>query len=141
MSNTFSEFTDVFQLSSDDFEAMLRSAAECYTNGALGQAITILAGLITIEKSDTRPFKLLGSCFLLQQNHEKAETTYARALELDPEDPYTLVALGELRLKGLKIVDAVPLFEKLFELDPGGKHPAANRGRKLVQDYYEKLSG
>ena len=93
-----------------------------------------------MEKKDPRPFKLLGSCFLLQQNFEKAESTYNIAMELDPNDPYTLVALGELRLKGLKIAEAVPLFEKLFQLDPDGEHPAANRGRKLVQDYYEKIS-
>jgi len=141
MTGSFKNIQEVFQISAEDFEAMLRNAAECYTDGKLGQAITILAGLITMEQLDARPFKLLGSCFLLQQNHEKAESTYCVALELDPEDPYTLVALGELRLKGLKISEAVPLFEKLFEMDPDGEHPAANRGRKLVQDYYEKLSG
>lgn len=140
MTDTQTTINDVFQISADDFEAMLRSAAECYTNGELGQAITILAGLITIKKTDARPFKLLGSCFLLQHNHQKAEAVYTKALELDPEDPYTLVALGELRLKSLQILEAAPLFEKLFEMDPEGEHPAANRGRKLVQDYYEKLS-
>ena len=141
MTENFNNIREIFQISPGDFESMLRNAAECYTNGQLGQAITILAGLITMEKSDARPFKLLGSCLLLQQDLERAESTYNVAMELDPADPYTLVALGELRLKGLKIAEAVPLFEKLFEMDPEGEHPAANRGRKLVQDYYEKLSG
>ena len=141
MTETSDDLKDLLQISEEDFEAMLRTAADAYTEGEFGTAITILSGLIALKATDSRPFKLLGSCLLLENRHTEAETTYAKALELDPEDPYTLVALGELHLKGLRFNEAVPLFERLFELDPKSEHPAANRGRKLVQDYYQKMSG
>jgi tetratricopeptide (TPR) repeat protein len=141
MADTPGDLKSLLQISDNDYEAMLRSAADCYTNGDLSSAITILTGLTTFNEDDSRPYKLLGSCLLLQNEHSDAETAYRKAFELDPDDPYTLVALGELLLKGLKLDEAVPLFEKLFEADPDGEHPAANRGRKLVQDYYKKMSG
>ena len=141
MAETRDDLRNLLKISDEDFEAMLRNAADCYTDGELGAAITILAGLIALETKDARPFKLLGSCLLLRNQHADAESTYTRAFELDPDDLYTLVALGELHLKGLRFSEAVPLFERLFSLDPDGNHPAANRGRKLVQDYYQKMSG
>ncbi|MBI5511816.1 MAG: hypothetical protein HY903_23925 [Deltaproteobacteria bacterium] len=123
-----------------DWEAMLRAAVECYSAGQLAQAATILAGLIAMDKNDARPLKLLASCLLLQDRHREAEQTYERALALDGGDLYTLVALAELKLKALKLADAIPLFEKLFAADPAGTHPAANRGRQLVRAYHDKIS-
>ena len=107
---------------------MLHLATENYSDGKFSETRAILAGLIAINEADARLYKLLGSCLLL-----KAHT-------LDAQDPYTLVALGEIKLKALNIAEAVPLFEKLFAQDPEGEHPAANRGRRLVQDHYQKLS-
>ena len=51
-----------------------------------------------------------------------------------------MVSLGEIRLQSMKIREAKVLFDKLFALDPEGKHPAANRGRQLVRNFYQKLS-
>jgi len=134
------ELTDILQLAGDDFEAMLRLATENYSEGKFSETRTILAGLIAINDKDARVFKLLGSCLLLEDRHRDAEKAYAKAHELDAKDLYTLVALGEIKLKSLNIQEAVPLFEQLFALDPDGEHPAANRGRKLVQEHYQKLS-
>jgi predicted Zn-dependent protease len=132
-------FRDILGFTGTDAEEMLRVAVECYGNGQLSTAETILVGLITIVDGDARPVKLLASTLLMQNKHREAETLYERALELDAADPYTLVALGEIKLKALKITEAIPLFEKLFALDPEGKHPAANRGREVVKMYYTKM--
>ncbi len=122
-------------------EEMLRAALECYSAGEFAQAETILVGLISLDGDDARPVKLLASTSLLQNKHREAEQLYERAHQLDRKDPYTLVALGEIKLKSLKLEEAVPLFEALFALDPAGEMAAANRGRELVREYYRKLAG
>jgi tetratricopeptide (TPR) repeat protein len=96
---------------------------------------------MVLAKDDSRPVKLLGSTLQLQGKHQQAERVFERAQALDPTDPYVLVALGEIKLKSLKLEEAIPIFEKLFELDPKGMDPAANRGRDLVQSYYRRLAG
>ncbi len=134
------ELRELLMFSQEDYENMLRAALESYTGGELSQAEAILVGLMTLNDEDSRPVKLLGSALLLQGKHVEAERVYEIAHEMDPDDPYILVALGEIKLKALKIPEAIPLFERLFELDPDGMHPAANRGRELVQTYYQKLA-
>ena len=134
------ELKDILQIAGDDFEAMLHLATENYSDGKFSETRAILAGLIAINDADARLYKLLGSCLLLEDRHRDAEKAYEKAYGLDQQDPYTLVALGEIKLKSLNLSEAVPLFEKLFALDPDGEHPAANRGRRLVQEHYQKLS-
>jgi len=140
MSRRGRELFELLSLPKSDCEAMLRTAVECYGTGNFPQAETILVGLIALNEADPRPMKLLASCLLLQDRHREAEHAYERALELDPQDAYTLVALGEIKLKTLNLAEAIPLFERLFALDPDSSHPAANRGRQLVKSYYEKMS-
>jgi hypothetical protein len=50
-----------------------------------------------------------------------------------------LGALAEIKLRALKVAEAIPLFEKLFEADPAREHPAANRGREVVHEYHRRL--
>ena len=131
---------DILLFSKDDFEAMLRAAVEAYGEGNYARAETILVGLMKLDETDARPVKLLASSLMLMDRHRDAEAIYQLAYELDPQDPYTIVALAEIKLKSFKISECLPLFEQLFQLDPEGTHPAANRGRQLVQDYYGRLA-
>ena len=132
---------DILGFDGDIYEEMIRSAAQCYSNGDFKMACSILNGLIQLDNSDSRAYKLLGSSLLLQKRNADAEVAYETAVRLDPSDPYTLVALAELKLKGLKLNEALPYLEQLFKLDPSGQHPAVNRGKTLAADYYEKLQG
>ncbi len=131
--------TDVLLFSKDDREDMLRAAVEAYSADRLSQAETILVGLMTLDAEDVRPVKLLAACLLAQGRHRDAESIYERALAMEPDDPYTLVALGEIKLKTLELADAIPIFERLFAADPNGEHPAANRGRQIVREYHDRL--
>lgn len=130
---------DILGFDKDIYEEMLRSAAHSYSNGEFKVACSILNGLINLDNTDSRAYKLLGSALLLQKKTPEAEEAYEIAISLDPTDPYTLVALTELKLRGLKLTEALPYLEKLLKLDPDGKHPAVNRGRKLAAEFYEKL--
>jgi len=141
MSRSEQSLRDLLEFSPDRCEEMLRAALESYANGDFAQAETILVGLITLDDADARPIKLLASTCMVQGKHRQAEILYERALEVDPDDPYSLVALGEIKLKALKLEEAVPLFERLFDLDPAGELAPANRGRELVKSAYARLSG
>jgi predicted Zn-dependent protease len=130
---------DIVRLSDRDTESMLRSALEAYSAGQLKQAETILVGLIALDETDVRPVKLLASCLFLSDRHRDAEGMYEKARAMDPDDPYTIVALAEIRLKALQLDSAIELFEQLFALDPERTHPAANRGRQLVRRFHDLL--
>lgn len=121
-------------------EEMLRAAVDSYTNGDLAHAETILVGLIALDDTDVRSLKLLASTRLLKGRHRDAEQLYERVLEHDPHDPYTVVALAEIKLKALKLDEAIPLFEQLFAADPNGTHPAANRGREVLKAFHAKMA-
>ncbi len=131
---------ELFGLEAGDLEGLLRHAVEHYSAGRMREAEVVLAGLTLLAENDARPFKLLGSALLLQDRHTAAERVYTRACELDPKDPYTLVALGELRLKAYDIKGALPLFERLFALDPHAQHPAANRGRAIIKAFHREVA-
>jgi cytochrome c-type biogenesis protein CcmH/NrfG len=121
-------------------DELLRAALECYDARDFARGETILLSLTALDAHDQRALKLLASTLLQQGKHQDAERRYQEAYELDPKDPYTLIALAELKLKVLKIAEAVPLFNALFAMDPEGKHPAANRGREALRAYYELLA-
>lgn len=122
------------------FEGMLQQAVTHYTEGRLDESEVLLRGLSTLDPNDARPWKLLGAVMLLKHRDSDAVDAYRRALQLDPEDPYSLVGLAELRLNALQFGEAVALLSKLFAMDPDGKHPAANRGRELVDRAHARMN-
>ena len=140
MSGDTKSLREILVFSDEDCEDMLRCAVDSYSNGELHHAEAILVGLIALSGGDSRPVKLLASTLMMEGKHEEAEELYERARKMDPDDPYVLVALGEIRLKSLKLADAMPVFEHLCELDPDGVNPAANRGRELLRLYSAKLA-
>lgn len=133
-----SDLADVLGIQPDDCERMLRSAADCFARGQLREAEVILVGLNHLS-TDLRALKLLASTLYAQQRHSDAIRLYEDIVQRDDTDPFVLVALGELKLKSLRVAEALPVFRRLFELDPEGDHPAANRGRYLLQQCTEQL--
>ncbi len=126
-------------LSKQDCEYILQKAVDAYSRGDWGETEKLLQGYIGIEPDDVRPWQLLGSTLLAQGQRRFAEKAYEKAYAIDPQDPYTLVALGEIALDALRIEDAKPYFEQLFALDKEGRHPAANRGRVILKQALERL--
>jgi Flp pilus assembly protein TadD len=131
----------VFELPAEDREYMLKLAVEHYSENRLGQAERVLRGLLAVEPEEWRAWQLLGSCLAVQGFRIAAEKVYRRALELNPDDPYSLVALAEIALDALRWDDAKPLFERLFAIDPDGRDPAANRGRQILAQAKARLAG
>ena len=129
------------ELSDDDCSFMLREAVEHYSAGRFEPCERILRGLLVVDPGDTRPWKLLGSTFLFQDRRREARAAYEQALALEPDDPYTLVGLAEIALDAMRIDEGVALLERLFALDPDGRHPAVNRGRQVLHRTHARLGG
>ena len=101
-----------------------RVAAHLLRGGVLGLSLPLFDGL------EVPPIR-----------DRDAETAYQAAYERDPNDPYTLVALVELKLRSLALKSAVTYFEKLFASATEDTHPARLRGQALVREYHAKLGG
>ncbi len=132
---------DLLNLGGADVDGLLRTAVEHQAAGRLREAEAVLSGLMTLAAGDVRPVKLLASVLVLQNRQAEAAETFERAHQLDPDDPFTLVALGELKLKAGDLAGALPYFDKLFLLDPKSQHPAANRGRALIKEFHRLSAG
>lgn len=134
------KLAELLALSDHDLSDILKAAVECYAEEDFVKTEAILMGLLSVDPNHLSGLKLLASTLLLQDRHREAEIIYQRAHTLDPADLYVLGALAEIKLRALKLQEAIPLFEKLFEADPNHEHPAANRGRDIVHDYHKKVS-
>jgi predicted Zn-dependent protease len=132
---------DALALGEGAYESLLERAMSQYEEGAFDEAKVILAGLRALRPDDARPPKVLGSIAILEGRTAQAEALFALAHHLHPDDPYVLVALAELRLGAYRIEQALPLLQRLFELDPQAQHPATQRGRFLAKQAYERITG
>ena len=131
----------ILGLNDDTTEALLNQAAKLYSDGQFEKMRKVLNGVVALSPHDPRPHTLIGSSFFLEGRDREAEAAYQRAYQNDASDAYTLVALGELKLRALELEAAVNIFEELFALPDIQKHPAAERGRELIHAYYQKLGG
>ncbi len=135
------DIKELLGIDTETIDALLNRAATLYSEGQFDAMRKTLNGVIALAPEDPRPYTLIGSSYLLEGRDRDAETAYQAAYQRDQADPYTLVALGELKLRALELKDAVTYFEKLFEHPEGVAHPAVLRGQTLVSEYYAKLSG
>lgn len=120
-------------------EATLQSAVQFYEQGAFGRAEKLLQGVTKWAPKDARAWKLLGSLKMLTDRRREAQQYFEQALSLDPNDPYVLVALGELKIDVQRIQEGVELIKKLLAQHESDDHPAANRARQLLQHTYDRL--
>ena len=128
-------------IDADTIEVLMNRAAALYSEGQFEAMRKTLNGVIALSPDDPRPHTLIGSSYLLEGRDRDADTAYQAAFERDPSDPYTLVALGELKLRALDLKSAVTYFEKLFTSTTDHTHPARLRGQALVREYHAKLGG
>ncbi len=125
--------------SQDQVEAMLRAATLDFADGKHDRAERILTAVVRLAPGDPRPYKLLGSVLFHLKKYQPAEATYTKALGFEPNDPFVLVALAELKFVLLKYVQALELLSQLRKVDPEAKHPASARARWLLGQQRAKL--
>ena len=125
------KLTTILGLNDDTTDALLNQAALLYSDGQFEKMRKVLTAWLLLVHT-THVHTLIGSSFFLEGRDREAEAAYQRAYQNDASDAYTLVALGELKLRALKLEAAVTIFEELFALPDIQEHPAAERGRELI---------
>lgn len=122
------------------YEVMLGQALRQYADEQFASAEKLLRALRAMIPKDMRPIKLMAAIRQMQKRYAEAAILYASVLERDPEDPFIIVALGEIKLHTYRVVDAVPLFRRLLENERYRDHPATHRARYLVTRFLEQFS-
>ena len=110
--------------------------------GALGELYLVydfseaaeaaLANATTLAPSTHRWPYLLGTLQQLERRWSTAETSYRRALELEPEDAPTLARLGEVLLQQERWREADDLFARLEPVEGFGVFAQWGRGRAAL---------
>jgi Flp pilus assembly protein TadD len=116
----------------DQWTALLLTGHNFVRQGRLQDATKIFEGLAVIDTQNPYIQGILGSIYQKQEKYPLALIRYNRALALYPNDVQALANRGEIQLKLGNFEKAAEDLKRAIELDPGKKHPAANRARLLV---------
>ncbi|KAH8875884.1 Tetratricopeptide repeat protein [Schistosoma japonicum] len=77
---------------------------------------------VVLAKNDALSWEILGEAYLLRRSHETAVKAFNRALDLDPNQPFTLILYSSLGCfnKALKMIEnnymTDPLYRKFYVL-------------------------
>jgi len=126
-------------LCEDDVEYMLKQAVDHYTASQTVQAERLLRGILAVDPEEWRAWQLLGSVLALEGYTVAASAMYKQCLKIKPDDMYALAALAEMSLAALRTADAGAYVERLVALDPDGRHPAANRVRRILAESIARM--
>ncbi|WP_425407393.1 c-type cytochrome biogenesis protein CcmI [Hwanghaeella sp.] len=114
--------TDVPYSSRADEIAQMRQAQE-RDLGNLGEMAQRLAARLEDEPGDPDGWMLLGRTYMTMQDFAKAAETFAKVIELSPEESDAYGAMGEalvLAAEGMITKDAIAAFEKAREIGDNG---------------------
>jgi adenylate cyclase len=84
----------------------------------LDKAYQMANRALVLDENDSNIYGLLGWINMLRRSFDKAELSYRRALELNPNQPDLLTGLGQLFGYMGKPEDGVALYQQAKELDP-----------------------
>ncbi|MHC4205132.1 MAG: tetratricopeptide repeat protein [Planctomycetota bacterium] len=74
--------------------------------------------LIDMQKGAAETYLLAGQMYQAAGNFQKAEELYKKAVTLNPENIQCLGKLASLYIAGNRITEAIPLYERISEIDP-----------------------
>jgi tetratricopeptide (TPR) repeat protein len=101
-----------------DNEAALEQLSQLLLDeGQPQQAVDLLSGAASGSDSPGL-YDLLGNAYALTQQNDKAEETYRKAVELDPDDPGHHRGLAQALIAQDKLKDALEQYQRLTELEP-----------------------
>lgn len=88
-----------------------------------------------------RSYSTAGQCLMKQGNLTEAEAYFTQALKLDPDEPISLIKLGDIRLRQNNLDDArrmVQRFHKLVDPNPESLWLGVRVERKLGEKLQEQ---
>jgi predicted Zn-dependent protease len=140
------DFEEILRQQPDHFEAHLR-LAHCFLSDArLAEAKEQLLMCRRLAEDRIEPLVGLATCAMEERNYPEAEKLIRQAAAIDPKSTYVLMMHGDLELRRERFDRAVPVFQRLLDLDPesrGGHLKLAQALRRLGKtaeaDEHEKL--
>jgi len=102
----------------DSFEANTGVARSCYKIQDYKNALIYANKANEIEPARSNVQKLLGDIFKVQKNYDKAVASYKRSLEINENNPETIVALAVTYLEQARNLEAKELLLRAVEIKP-----------------------
>lgn len=107
-------------------EVKFRQAKTLYNQARYEEAYALLREATRLINNKEKYFRLMGMTLAKLAHYAKeAETSYIKAIKLEPWDPENYVALGLLYKKEGLLIRARKQFQRALALDP--EHPIAKR--------------
>jgi len=130
-------YEEAVRLAPDEAGYAKNLAAVCIELDMVLRAEEILAEL---EQRFPQPdvYNLIGHLALIQGQHQRAEASLARGLELEPEDPGLQTNLACLRLARREVVEARRIVDAVLAGNPGFE-PALKLRDRIRADFEEEL--
>jgi len=107
----------VLQREPDNEPALEQLSQLLLDQGQPQQAVDLLSGAASGSDSPGL-YDLLGNAYAQTQQNEKAEETYRKAVEIDPDDPGHHRGLAQALIAQDKIQAALEQYQRLTELEP-----------------------
>ena len=92
-----SRFTRVLKLEGDALDAFIETGLIHYRAGRLSEAETVFHDALCVDDNDARVLNNLGVLAFVQSRFPEAESFFARALEIDPDNEDYAVNLHDTR--------------------------------------------
>lgn len=125
------------EITPKEFEEIGRIGGIYYKQGNLKKAKTIFEGLIELNPNSSEAHSALGALLAQVEDDENAIIHLDKAIELDENKIAPYVNRAEVRVRQLKLVEAIADLKKAIELDPLKKDVDAHRARTIVLGVYE----
>jgi len=107
----------VLQREPDNEPALEQLSQLLLDEGQPQQAVDLLSGAASGSESPGL-YDLLGNAYAQIQQNDKAEETYRKAVEIDPDDPGHHRGLAQALIAQDKLQDALEQYQRLTELEP-----------------------
>lgn len=122
---------DFHQVSGPQMLAMAVWGFQQYDSGRYAEAQAMFETLISLDAKEPYYRIAAGATYLAQEDLEKAEKAFTRAIELSQTEASAYVNRGEVYLRTGRIALAARDFKSAIDLDASKKDPLTQRARLL----------
>jgi tetratricopeptide (TPR) repeat protein len=112
---------DILEFTEAEYDGMYKVAASLIQNNDVEKGMKVLAYLMIFQPYSGRNLQLAGIGYAMLKRYDIAEFSYDLSLSFMPDDPMTLIYLGEVRLMLGKKAEGLVDLQKGLALV--GKHP------------------
>jgi tetratricopeptide (TPR) repeat protein len=122
----------VYAISPDNVAAMSLSAAICRNQGKFEEAIKLLQKVLVVNREDAGTISQLSRTELKRSNDKVAAELAQKAIDIAPENPYSLEALSMVQYYTGQKDKSFQTFAKIREIENGADSTISSRLYKII---------